>query len=194
MEIIQTRFQIEKNKISDINEHLQVIHDYGSKCEHITEMGVRWGSSTWALLASSPKKMISYDIVTSPEVTEILGICNQLSFPFQFIQGDVLSLQIEETDLLFIDTLHTYNQLISELDLHSENVRKYIILHDTNTFGQEDEKIYESASDKIKNQDISKQGLMNAVMDFLNTEKGKSWAIDKIFENNNGLTILERKR
>ena len=48
---------------SDINEHLPVLREYGDKVDHITEMGVRGIVSTYALLASRPKKMISYDIV-----------------------------------------------------------------------------------------------------------------------------------
>ena len=34
----------------------------------------------------------------------------------------------EKTDLLFIDTLHTYTQLTKELELHSKNVNKYMLL------------------------------------------------------------------
>jgi hypothetical protein len=34
------------NKKSDINEHIVTMIKYGSKCEHITEMGVRGIVST----------------------------------------------------------------------------------------------------------------------------------------------------
>jgi hypothetical protein len=54
--------------------------------------------------------------------------------------------------------------------------------------------IYEHASNEIKNIETKKQGLWNAVLDFLDTEKGKFWEIKERFTNNNGLTILERKK
>ena len=47
---------------SDINEHIPAIIEYGQKCDHITEMGVRWVVSTWAWLACAPKKLIAYDL------------------------------------------------------------------------------------------------------------------------------------
>ena len=47
---------------SDINEHLPTLKKYAKECEHITEMGVRWVVSTYALLMGKPKKLISYDI------------------------------------------------------------------------------------------------------------------------------------
>jgi hypothetical protein len=104
--------------------------------------------------------------------------------------------EIEDTELLFIDTLHTYQQLSSELKLHSEKVSKYIILHDTVYFGRVDEKIYSHASEIIKNDKDNKNnksGLMTSVEDFLNSDYGFKWEIHKHYENNNGLTILKRK-
>ncbi len=95
--------------------------------------------------------------------------------------------------MLFIDTLHTYNQLIQELDLHSNKVLKYIILHDTLTFGRKDEDVYSHASDLIKNKLTEKMGLMTAIEDFLITTNGNNWEIHDHYDNNNGLTILKRK-
>lgn len=193
MKKVEEKFLLNKNTESDINEHLDVLYEYSLKCNHITEMGIRWGSSTWAFLMSNPKKIIGYDIVPTEEISEIINICSEYNINFIFLNEDVLKTTIEETDLLFIDTLHTYNQLISELTLHSSKVRKYIILHDTVSFGQNDELIYEHASNLIKTQEVNKQGLVPAIQEFLNSELGKSWGIEKEFENNNGLTILKRK-
>jgi hypothetical protein len=178
---------------SDINEHLPTLLKYGNECSHITEMGVRWVSSTWALLLSSPNKIISYDIVKNEKINEVIELSNEYGINYTFIESDVLLCEIEQTELLFIDTLHTYNQLTMELNLHSEKVSKYIILHDTISFGHTDEIIYERSSDVVKTQSITKTGLMNAVNDFLLTEKGKNWFIYDIYENNNGLLVLKRK-
>jgi hypothetical protein len=219
MEKIEKKYQEQININSDINEHIETLYKYGKECNHITEMGVRWVSSTWAFLLSSPKKLISYDIVKDNNINEIISISNEYNIPFEFYEKDVLSISIEPTELLFIDTLHTYNQLINELHLHSKNVSKYIILHDTVSFGNIDESVYNHASDLIKSINTSKQGLIVAISDFLdsdnrsdliksiNTSKqglivaisdfldsdnGKEWGIHKIFENNNGLTILKK--
>lgn len=193
MEKIKLIYENECVIPSDINEHLPTLLKYANECDHITEMGVRWVSSTWPLLLSNPKKMISYDIVKHPKIDEVIELANENKLNYQFIEDDVLKTNIEETDLLFIDTLHTYNQLICELELHSDKSKKYIILHDTTSFGSVDEVIYNHASSDIKNLETKKQGLWTAVIDFLESDKGKNWQIHERHMNNNGLTILKRK-
>ena len=193
MEKILEKYNEHKNTPSDINEHLETLYNLGKECSHITEMGVRWVSSTWPLVYSNPKKIISYDIVTNPNIIEVINLCDEYSVDYSFQEKDVLQLEIEPTELLFIDTLHTYNQLIKELEIHSNKVSKYIVLHDTEFFGRVDEVVYEHASNFVKNNPITKQGLMTAVEDFLSTKLGQSWEIYKIYENNNGLTILKNK-
>lgn len=118
-------------------------------------------------------------------------MCKKYNIEFEFILGDSLKIDILNTDLLFIDTLHTYNQLLGELKKHSINVNKWIILHDTVSFGSCDEHIYEHASEIVKNTTSDKKGLIEAVNDFL--KENKNWIIKEVFTNNNGLTILERK-
>ena len=61
---IKEKFEMHKNSASDINEHLETIREYTSKCNIVIEMGVRWVVTTWAFLYGNPKKMISYDIYT----------------------------------------------------------------------------------------------------------------------------------
>jgi hypothetical protein len=192
MKKIETKVEQQKNMISDINEHINTLYEYGKECSHITEMGVRWVSSTWPLIYSKPKKMISYDIVKNENINEVINLASEYNIDYTFIEGDVLNLEIEPTELLFIDTLHTYNQLYSELNKHSQNVSKYIILHDTISFGNIDENIYNHASDIVKSINSGKIGLINAINDFLVSNNGKYWKIKEIFTNNNGLTILER--
>jgi hypothetical protein len=122
-----------------------------------------------------------------------MNLCNEYSIDYSFQERDVLQLEIEPTELLFIDTLHTYNQLIKELEIHSNKVSKYIVLHDTEHFGRIDEVIYKHASNVVKLNPTTKQGLMTAVEDFLTTELGQSWELHKVYTNNNGLTVLKNK-
>lgn len=174
----------------DIFEHLKTLKQYGEECGHITEMGVRWGSSTLAFIMAEPDKLVSYDIQSTPEIQNILKESQQL-INHDFILADTLNIEIDNTELLFIDTLHTYNQLKKELELHSPKVSKYIILHDTTTFGRVNEVIYNHASSIIKNLEVNKTGLRTAMEDFLN--ENNDWEILMDKTNNNGLTILKRK-
>lgn len=181
--------------VIDINEHLPTLRKYTSNCDHVTEMGTRFAISTIALLIAKPKKVVSIDMnyhFFKPFENEIRNFASQCNTEFQFIEADVLKIDIEKTDMLFIDTLHTYNQLSKELRKHEKNVNKWIILHDTITFGQVDELFYQNGkiSDEISNQEVNKRGLYNALIDFL--YENKNWKIKEHFTNNNGLTIIER--
>lgn len=181
--------------IVDINEHLPTLRKYASECKHVTEMGTRFAVSTFAFLIASPEKFVSIDLnyhFFKPFETEVLEFASECGVDFKFIEADVLKIDIENTDLLFIDTLHTYNQLSMELRRHEKNVNKWIILHDTITFGEKDEEFYRNGdiSDEISNKVVDKRGIYIALMDFL--EENKKWKIKEHFINNNGLTILER--
>jgi len=181
--------------IVDINEHLPTLRSYASRCDHVTEMGVRFATSTHALLIAKPKKVVSIDLnyhffkSYEKSINDFAFVCET---SFQFIESDVLKIDIEQTDLLFIDTLHTYHQLLSELNRHEKNVNKWIILHDTVTFGYTDEEFYQNGkiSEIISSTKKEKVGLKPAVEDFL--KNNTNWKIEKEYTNNNGLTILKR--
>jgi len=164
---------------SDIREHLPTLIKYG-KGLTVTEFGVRWGESTTAWLLSCPKKFTCYDIKILPRLKIYLPIfkewADKNNIDFKFIQADVLTIDIDETDILFIDTFHVYKQLKKELELFNNKVKKYIILHDTETYGNIGE-------------DKSEPGLMQAVNEFVSSTE---WKIKKHYKNNNGLTILEK--
>lgn len=181
--------------IVDINEHLNTLKRYARKCTHVTEMGTRKAISTIAFLTANPKKVVSIDLnyhLFQPVEQTIRQIAKECETEFQFIEADVLKLEIEETDFLFIDTFHTYHQLLSELRFHSGKVKKWIALHDTVTFGYKDEEVYQNGniSTEVNVNNKQKVGIYNALIDFL--QENKNWKIKEHFENNNGLTILER--
>ena len=43
---------------------------------------------------------------------------------------NTLTITIEQTDLLFIDTFHNYDQVLQELRLHAKHVNKFIVFHE----------------------------------------------------------------
>ena len=179
----------------DIHEHLSTLRNLANQCRHVTEFGTRYGISTVALICGQPDTVVSYDInrgFFEPYKSEVEALAQTAGVTFQFVEGDVLGVDIEETDLLFIDTYHTYNQLTKELNKHNSKVKKYIVLHDTVTYGTQDEKPYQYGvvSDQLTGLQSATQGLWMALEDFL--EANTDWMIKEHYENNNGLTVLER--
>lgn len=186
MSIIDACFQQKKYFPSDINEHMETLKKYSEECNSITEMGVRSIVSTWGFLAGLKKnngKLLCIDFKhpseynASPSLEQTIEIANAEGVKMQFLLADTLNIKIEETDLLFIDTLHNYDQLIAELRLHCNSVKKYIVMHDT--------------EHNRYNGDYGKEGLEKAIKEFL--LENKEWYIKEEFTNNNGLTILGKK-
>jgi cephalosporin hydroxylase len=174
--MIQSHYEAAVRTTSDINEHLPTLLQLANECNHVTEFGVRWGASTCAFMMSAAR-LVSYDIVQHPAALRLFEVAFEEGRQAEFIQADTLKLgAIDETDLLFIDTLHTYDQLWQELFTFHNSVRKYIVLHDTVTFGERGED--------------GGAGLMQAVRGFLTMFP--RWEIKQHYQNNNGLMVLGR--
>ena len=177
---------------SDINEHIPTLIQYGSECDHITEMGVRAITSTWAFLGSAPKKLISYDIENpakwGADINHVYDVAKHYGLDYEFRKENVLKLEIEETDLLFLDTWHAYDQLKAELELHSSKARKYIIMHDTTSYEFRDEPL--TSENAWEGEPPIGRGLWLAITEFLDSTN--EWELHKRYTNNNGLTILKR--
>jgi len=176
------------NHPSDINEHLPTLKKYAEECEHITEMGVRWVVSTFAFMMGNPKTLISYDYDDTPNIGVVYELSEMAGINFRFEKADTRNLTIEETDFLFIDTLHHYDQLKIELELHGNKARKYIGFHDTTAF-EFDGEIYTNDPNAANREEG--KGLWKAIEEFL--ESNPHWELHERFTNNNGLTILKRK-
>lgn len=162
---------------SDINLHLPTLKKYAEKCSHITEFGVRWVVSTWALLSAKPQKLNSYDIRYHPNIEKAKKIAAENNIDFTFNTKNVLHIEITDTDLLFIDTYHTYDQLKEELCLHGNKARKYLIMHDTTIFGR-------------RSADGSNKGLLDAIEEYLS--QNPHWKIIEQTSDNVGLTVMQR--
>lgn len=164
---IEETYEVLRHTPSDINEHLETLKKYASECDTIVELGVRYCVSTWALLAGKPKRLTSIDIKHpndfGGDLQQVYLTTMDENINFEFVLGDSLKIEIPECDLLFIDTLHTYEQLSAELKKHAGRVKKYIILHDT-----------------------ALPEMQKAVNEI------EGWSTKEQFTNCNGLTILER--
>src|SRR3990167_2187658 len=152
---------------SDINEHLPILKSYALLSDVIIELGVRGMVSTWGLLAGHPKEMLSIDIVHPSEhrgnVEEAMALAEKEGTMWDFLLASSLGVELPRHDLLFIDTIHSYEQLIKELKLHSTCTSKYIIMHDTVL-----------------------PEMQRALDEFLTGNM--DWKIKEVFTNNSGLT------
>ena len=174
---ISQNYKVAEKTPSDINEHLGTLKRISANCSHITELGTRTMVSSWAFLEGlRPRggKLVSVDIKDPLEyggfdTNEVRMGCGKLGVDFEFIKASSLDVALEETDLLFIDTLHFREQLTRELELHAHKARKYIVFHDT-----------ESCKDE----------LLPVIDDFLRSNK--QWRKDEVWTHNNGLIILKK--
>ncbi len=157
---------------------LDVFYDYASKCNVVTELGIDTGCSTLAFLVSGCKKVFSYNVVISENALKIKQAADHDGMYFKLIKKDNLKVRIKMTDMLFIDTDHWYGQIKAELSHHHPRVRKWIIMHDTETFG-------------LVNPFDGRPGMKAAIYEFL--EEHPEWEIKEHIEISHGMTVLERQ-
>lgn len=172
-------YEAKCNDNSDICQHLPTLKKYASECDVVVELGVRSVVSTWAFLAAKPKVLISVDLLhpsfykeydqNGCNIESAAQLAKEQNTKFEFIEHDSITVKLPKCDLMFFDTLHTHEQLSLELMAHSNNVSKYLIFHDTETYKDE---------------------LMPAINALLPYGK---WEVAETFLNNNGLTVLKNK-
>lgn len=175
-----TPFQEHLNRASDIQQHLGLLHGLACRndVESVVELGFRTGVSTSAFLAAGVHVYsVDIDPGCRPHVQRLAKVYPDT---FVFKVGDSTSNDhLQDCDLLFIDTDHTYATTMAELDHWNGHVNTWIVLHDTVSFGRIDRPPGKGA------------GVMSAVDDFLTLfDEWMQWLH---LPNNNGLTILKRR-
>jgi len=196
---LRQKYQISCNKKSDINEHVPTLCNLAMQCPRVVEIGLRKMISSWGFLmglsknSSSKRFYLGIDIAPPPIAILFSAqvIANENGIPFEFWLENDMNVEIPQTDLLFIDSLHTYCHLIYELETFCIKVDKYIAIHDTSSpYGQKNEKYTGDYSEYPPWIDKNKQGLEIAVKDFLS--RHPEWMMHKKYSNCHGLTILKR--
>lgn len=184
----------------DIGEHLPLLKQLASECPYVTEIGLGLVISTWAILQGLTENPSFYrfyvgiDIAQPPIDNMALAQSeaekNGISFRFQ--RANDLYIDIEPTDLLFIDSMHTYCHLTYELETFSPKVRKYIAMHDTSEpWGDRNDGEYTgNYSEYPAHYSRRKKGLWPAVQDFLS--RHPEWMLQERRLNCHGFTILKR--
>lgn len=144
---------------------------YARECDSILELGVYTGFTTLAFLAGEPKKLLSIDITdeyVKPQLEELHQISLAQDTDFEFRCANSLHIYTEGYDLVFIDTVHTYDHTREELNRHGSRARKYIILHDV----------------------TSHEGVMAAACEFV--VNNRHWQFFEHDNHGDGLLVLRR--
>jgi len=200
---LESKFKSLCQTPSDINEHLPTLFRYATECQSVFETGVRCVVSSYALLYglvcrdSHVNKKMTLNDITHCDLTEFLEICKDYNIDVNYIWKNNLEIELEcNYDLTFIDTWHVYGQLKRELTKFSKTTNKYIIMHDTTVDAELGETVRngqnaeeQSLQCGIPVDEILK-GLWPAVEEFL--KDNAEWRLKERYENNNGLTVLER--
>ena len=123
----------------DLEKHLQKFKELSQGLDHVTEFSSR-RESTIGFLNGRPKKLISYNSEFDSFVKTCVELVKDTTSYTNIPHCDTTRLEeIEETDLLFLDTEHSYARLSNELQKFGKSVRRYIVMHDTALYGMSDD-------------------------------------------------------
>lgn len=117
--------------------HLPTLRRHAAECSPgaVLELGVKDGASASAFLLGTRGEVWGIDIRDRPAARALEAAAGGR---FRYVIGDSTDPKFgpHECDLLFVDSLHTYEQVQAELRAHAWKVRHYLIFHDVTTFGE----------------------------------------------------------
>jgi hypothetical protein len=163
----------------DISAHLPFLEFLAHFCDHITEFGTRHCFSTAAFINGCKRggKVISYDLRATRDMEYLSTIDIPCLWEYRLCDTADEELEIEETDLLFIDTLHTEKQVRAELR-QAYRVKRWICFHDTFSQGKESQ------------DETGQRGILYAIEDFI--YKNPEWKMVYSVPFNHGLMLIEK--
>jgi hypothetical protein len=173
-------------------EHLPYLRNLAARCAVAVELGVKDGATASALLMGADE-VWSYDIEPSDAAKEMAAGCSR----WHYVIADSRSVQIPECDLLWIDSLHNYAQLKTELWRHHCCVRRWIVMHDVVAFGswgqEQHDQPPERHDDGAQRSTYGARplGLMPAVLEFL--AANREWMVERFSPASRGLLTLARR-
>jgi hypothetical protein len=168
-------FSTAKASPSDFHEHVQTLRELADQCESVAEI-VAWGKpSTVALCASKAKRIESCspngDRPQWARLRELVGPRLQTTRP-----TDGNAIPVIPCDLLFVDTYHTGPTVYGQLKSNAESVRKYLVIHCTEIYGEAG--------------DDGGPGVLHGIRQFL--REHTEWTAIRHDANNYGLIVLSR--
>lgn len=114
-----------------ISAHLPRLRALSEHCEVAVEFGVKRAASSTALLLGADR-VVSYDVIETQEARELKQLVGDR---WDYRIESSRTADVPECDLLFVDSLHTFEQVRAEL-AHAGKVRHLLVFHDVSTFGE----------------------------------------------------------
>jgi hypothetical protein len=124
------------------------ISKYMKDCNSYMELGTNQGGTASTALLCKPKSAILVDIDMSSFKKVLEKIAIQYSkdnqIDLKIIEDNSISPRTRfNSDMLVIDSRHYPDHMRKELELHGNNINKYIIAHDTSmVFGKPNDCLY----------------------------------------------------
>lgn len=188
---IVAHYQAACLKGTAISAHLPRLRDLAVGCTVAQEFGVKRGASSAALLLGA-ESVISYDIEPTKEARELARLV-----------GPRWSYRIEDSraalptpcELLFVDSLHTYAQCRAELQRHADSVSRWLVFHDSITFGSVG--AYGETGRQVWTYQVGQSvpqtclGIRPAIDELM--ARDPSWQIRAHYTDSHGLLVLERR-
>ena len=188
------------NQPLDINEPIQLLCKYAKACSSVVEIGNKEIAAAKCILqglSESSFKRRSYLKIysvypPSKQTDFIKEKAKKRGINFTFWQANDFLIVLEPTDMLYIDSLHTYCHLTYQLETFSSQVRRYICLHGTSgPWCDQEENAYQGNYDEYPfSYDRKKKGLWPAVLDFLANHP--EWVLVERSTKNEGCAVLQR--
>ena len=168
------------NPSGAITEHLPLLRSLAAQCASVVEFGTWHCHSANALVLGTKGVVTSFDhMIWAPEIIQpiISEFCEHSRGKFIFKPQTTLQEGLfGECDLLFLDSKHSYINVKYELEVYGMCSRKYLVFHDTVTFGEVG--------------DDGKKGILSAIYEFM--AQHTCWRVVMDELNNNGLLVLKR--
>ncbi len=180
-----------RRKKRAMGPHMDYLRFLAECSDVAVEFGTRGGQSTVAL--NYAKKTYSYDI--QERWHDRIRVWDKLVYlrgdAWVFTIQDSLEADIPECDLLLHDSWHGYDQVKGELERHHAKVRKWIVLHDTESYGEHGQAPYSQGRIGTP-PDPNMPGMRKAMDDFMKAHP--EWRQTRHVTHSCGMTTLERVR
>lgn len=133
---VEIRKQQEEAHGVDYCQIHDAIKKYMKECKSYMELGTHQGGTASIAMMSKPNRIFLVDMDMSRYRKFLAPIaqewCDKNNIELIIKEADSTSIgTINMTDMLVIDSYHHPEHMKKELNLHGNNVRKYIIAHDT---------------------------------------------------------------
>jgi predicted O-methyltransferase YrrM len=164
--------------------HLDYLRELAGSVMNVVELGVNRGASTVALALGCQGGLTSYEYNPTKYTRKLKRM---LGPEWKLRIKDTRTVQPDEAPeccLLFVDSLHTHDQVAKELAIFAPKTRRYIVFHDTVTFGQY------GADGETGKVDQSVKGIMSAIMEFV--QVNPEWQLVRHVLYGHGLLTLEK--